>query len=342
MPFAYAQAWFLQPGPWMRRSWQYIVLIMALAVCALPHAQTRATGVAIDVAELWQEPVDRLERDLINGPGGAALAPQRHQPFTFVAFKTSGTNPGYDVRDATGRLWSVKLGIEAQSEVTSSRILWALGYHQPANYYLPEFELSGPRPVAGNKQRARFRTDVEPWESTGEWSWYDNPFTDTQPFRGLVVAQLILNAWDLKTPNNRLYTSRDASLVPGRLFMVRDLGSSLGAARQFALFHLIGTRGWQGSKNNVDDFERQGFITAVNGSDVEFDYRGVNGALVDTLTVADVVWACERFAKITDDQWRAAFAAGHYSDADAGRYIRKIKEKVAQGLALATAPGVTR
>jgi hypothetical protein len=327
----------------MCRAFHVTAFIMALAACApSPHAQTRTSEAAVDLAELWQDPGDLLQRDLLNGPGGGALAPREDQDFQFAAFKTSGTNPGYDVRDASGRLWSVKLGIEAQSEVTTSRILWAIGYHQPATYYLPEFELSGPGPIGGTKRQARFRTDVDPWRPGGDWSWYENPFVDTQPFRGLVVAQLILNAWDLKTPNNRIYGSIDSSIKPNRLFIVRDVGSSLGEARQFALFNALGTRGWQGSKNNVDDFERQRFITAVNGDDVEFDYRGVNQALVNTIKTRDVVWACELFARIPDDHWRAAFAAGHYSPADTERYIRKIKEKVAQGLALKRAPALTR
>ena len=315
------------------RHWNYLVLVGALAACAPPpHAETRTSEGAADIAELWQEPVDLLQRDLFAGPGGAALAPSPETTFAFVSFKTSGTNPGYEVRDPAGRLWSVKLGVEAQSEVISSRILWALGYHQPANYYLPEFKMSGM--MGGTRNDARFRTDVEPWRPGGEWSWYENPFAGTQPFRGLVVAQLILNAWDLKTPNNRIYFSVDPAMRPSRQFIVRDVGASLGGARQFALFHRLGTRGWQGSKNDIDDFERQGFITAVEGTRVRFDYRGVNQALVKSLTAADVVWICERFARIPDEHWQAAFRAGAYPPAVADRYIRKIKEKVAQGLAL--------
>src|SRR5918993_1332188 len=126
----------------MRRLLCFLALISTPAACAPPpHTQTRVARATADVAELWQDPVDLLERDLFNGPGGSALAPPPAQAFHFVSFKTSGTNPGYDVRDAAGRLWSVKLGIEAQSEVTTSRILWALGYHQPPTYYLPSFEL---------------------------------------------------------------------------------------------------------------------------------------------------------------------------------------------------------
>jgi hypothetical protein len=311
---------------------RFVVLLTTLLACAAPpHAQTPAPAPA-DTAELWQEPVDLLQRDLFNGPGGPGLTPSPDDPYQFVAFKTSGTNPGYDVRDRSGRYWSVKLGIEASSEVTASRILWAMGFHQPPTYYLPQFTLTGID--AGTKRQARFRTDLEPWRSVGEWSWYANPFADTQPFRGLIVAQLVLNAWDLKTSNNRIYEAADPLMQPRRRFMVRDVGASLGQARQFLLFALLGTRGLQGTKNNIADFERQGFITRVDGDRVQFDYRGRNGVLLNLVRVPDVIWACELLARIPDGHWQAAFRAGDYSAGDSERFIRKIKEKIAQGLAL--------
>jgi hypothetical protein len=308
-----------------------LALVVSFSACAHPLAQKQESG-TLDVAELWQEPADLLERDLFGGPGGAALAPSASTPFEFVAYKTTGTNPGYDVHDTFGRTWSVKLGVEAQSEVTASRIFWAMGFHQPATYYLPQFTLTGTD--EGVKKSARFRTEVPPWQAKGEWSWYENPFVDTQPFRGLIVAQLVLNSWDLKTPNNRIYEVADLDARPRRHFVVRDVGASLGTSRQFFLFKLIGTPGSQGTKNDLAGFERQGFITQVNGQEVEFDYRGVNQALVDLVKVADVIWACERLAQLPDGHWQAAFGAGGYGPAEAERYIRKIKQKIAAGLAL--------
>ncbi len=312
-----------------------LVVIAALVACVNePHAHPQpATTSAPDVAELWQEPVDLLQRDLFLGPAGTALTPPADgAPFEFVAYKTTGTNPGYDVRDASGRAWSVKLGIEAQSEVTTSRILWAMGFHQPPQYFVRQFTLTGVD--AGVKHVARFRTELEPWRAAGAWSWTDNPFLGTQEYRGLIVAQLVLNNWDMKTDNNRLYESTDVSMRPHRHFMVRDVGSSLGHSRQFWLFATIGTRGWQGSKNNIDDFESQGFITRVDGEDVDFDYRGLNQGLVDRVTARDVIWACTLLDRIPDGHWQAAFRAGAYPKDQADRYIRKIKEKIAQGLAL--------
>ena len=65
--------------------------------------------------ELWAEPGPA--RDLFWGVGGRDPAPDPDGVFRFVARDTTGKSPGYDVRDAQGRLWSVKLGLEAQSEV---------------------------------------------------------------------------------------------------------------------------------------------------------------------------------------------------------------------------------
>jgi hypothetical protein len=42
--------------------------------------------------------------------------------------------------------------------------------------------------------------------------------------------------------------------------------------------------------------------------------------------------------RLTDAQWHDAFRAANYADADAERYIRKLKEKIADGLALRARP----
>lgn len=317
---------------------RFLSLVVAVIACAQAPQQAQPRSIlSTEISELWQEPTDLLERDLFYGPGGAALAPpSTGGTFDFVAFKTSGTNPGYDVKDASGRMWSVKLGIEAQPEVTASRILWAMGFHQPPQYFVHEFTLAGID--AGVKQTARFRTENEQWKPAGDWSWYENPFMNATQFRGLVVAQLILNNWDLKTANNRLYEMVDPAAKPQRIYMVRDVGASLGHSRQAYFFKILGTMGSQGSKNDVDDFERQGFIKKVDGNKVTFDYRGFNQELVDRVTVPDVIWACEQMAKIPDGHWQAAFKAGAFPQPDADRFIKKIKEKIAQGLALKSAP----
>ena len=80
-----------------------------------------------------------------------------------------------------------------------------------------------------------------------------NPFVGTQAFRGLVVLQWIPNNWDLKTVNNKVYTSDRG---PGtERYVVRDLGASLGGARQFPLLQWLNIRQMQGTRNDLEAFE---------------------------------------------------------------------------------------
>ena len=145
----------------------------------------------------------------------------------------------------------------------------------------------------------------------------------------------MLNNWDLKTSNNRLYEATDPAAAPRRQFMVRDVGSSLGHSRQFRLFAMLGTRGAQGSKNDVDDFEQQGFIEKVEGNKVRFDYRGMNQALVDTRHGV----RRDLGVRAAREDSRRTLAGGVQGRLRIRRNTpiatsAKIKEKIAQGLAL--------
>jgi hypothetical protein len=297
---------------------------------------TTAVRAAADVGQLWQEPQDLASRDLFVGPASDVPAPTAKTPFTFVRADRTGYSPGYDLRDPDGRIWDVKLGREAQTEVVASRILWAIGYHQVPTYYLSSWTMTGG--PEGHPGPGRFRPELSDWKATGDWSWYENEFVGTQPFNGLIVANLILNNWDWKTSNNKIYEMTGAAGQPVRRYIVRDLGASLGKTAYPQLFKWAGIRGLgQGSRNDLEGFERQGFIKAVAGDRVEFDYNGINGALVKTVQKRDVVWTCELLSQISDAQWNDAFRAAGYPQDQAARYVAKLKAKVAEGLALANA-----
>jgi hypothetical protein len=108
-----------------------------------------------------------------------------------------------------------------------------------------------------------------------------------------------------------------------RWYVVRDLGASLGAT---GFVH--------GTRNDVEGFERQGFVIRTSGDRVEFDYAGRHRELLRILTPADVRWAAERWAALTPAQLDAAFAAAGYHRSLAERYVAKLQQKIAQGLAL--------
>ena len=310
------------------------VALLAAACGGRTVRTTVADPTAVDVSQLWREPADLETRDLFAGPGNGGPRPNTETAYEFVKNDTTGFSRGYDVRDASGLVWSVKLGPEAQTEVVSSRVLWAIGYHQVPTYYVATWSMTGG--PGGNPGGARFRPELPDRKVVGEWSWYENEFVQTRPFKGLIVANLILNNWDWKDSNNKIYeVSTDGA--PARHYVVRDLGASLGKTSAPAFSRWLGTRVAQGNRNDIDDFEEQGFIKSVAGNRVEFDYSGIYQPVVDTVTPADVVWTSRLMSRITDQQWNDVFRAAGYPPDTAARYIAKLKSKIAEGLALEAA-----
>ena len=156
------------------------------------------------MSELWQAPANVDERDLFAGSTAGVPAPVTRRPMTMLSQKTSGFSAGYDVRDAAGHDWSVKLGDEAQTEVVASRLVWAVGFHQPPTFYVSEWTLAG-GPSPGPQPPARFRPKDDGLDSVGVWSWHHDPFVGTTPYQGLLATMLLLNSTDLRTENNIVY-----------------------------------------------------------------------------------------------------------------------------------------
>jgi hypothetical protein len=316
-------------GP-SRRSLAPFLAVFALAIsCARPIVRPTVNPATIPVEQLWIEP-DIAARDLFYGPGGAGLAPKEEHPFTFVKLDATGYSPGYDVRAPDGTTWSVKLGSEAQPEVASSRLLWAIGYHQPPTYLLAKWTLTGEK--SGPQDVGRFRPDPKDETAADEWSFYENDFLETRELRGLLVANLIVNNWDWKDSNNKIYeTTQPHTGKPARRYVVRDLGASFGKTTS----PIPPFRG-QGTRNDLEGYESQRLIKAVNGERIEFDYHGRHKRLVETIEIGDVVWTCRLFARLSDRQLDSAFRAAGFTDEMRQRYIAKLKSKIAEGLALST------
>ena len=310
-------------------------VLLGVCVLAAVLAARLAVGQTPSPPSLWQPPADIRASDLFFGPWGASRAPDPAATYTFIRPKKGGVNPGVIVRDERGRVWHVKQppprssqGAEGPVEVVLSRVLSAVGYHQPPVYFLPSFKLSdrsGTRVVSGG----RFRLEEPSLDAEGPWSWRNNPFVGTRPYEGLLTILLVFNSWDLKDSNNTIYEVRQGGQI-GRWYVVRDLGAALGESARLAP-----------QRNNIDRFERQRFITGVTRGFVNFTYHGWQPKLVrDAITVEDVQWAAGLLAGLSDRQWRDAFRAGGYPDDLAARFIRKIKANLAEAQLLA--PGASQ
>lgn len=303
---------------------QICLSILALTVTACAEPKIRRTTPSslgrVSTAELWIEPTNIAARDLFWGPGGREMAPHNGDTFTFKEEKLGGYSPGFTVKDASDREWSAKQGPEAQTEVVASRIYWAVGFHQPPTYLVAEWNLKG-GPSEGPQQSARFRPDIG--KVVGDWSLHENPFVGTEPYRGLIVLSVILNNWDVKPAQNKIYEFDAPRDGARRWFVARDLGATFGRPQ------------WpDGSRSNPEHFETHPFILGFDGDRPRFAYQGRHDELLRQIRRHDIRWMSERLAKITDKQLSDAFQAGGYSNELADRFIRRLKQKIADGLAV--------
>jgi hypothetical protein len=277
------------------------------------------------VDELVERDPDIGSRDLFWGVGGRERAPRPGATYHFIRKDTNGFSDNFEIEDPSGRRYDAKIGHEAQTEVAASRLLWAIGFYQPPVYYVRHWQMSD-GPQAGVAQpHARFRFQDGSWKGKDTWSWKDNPFIGTREFNGLVVMQVLMNSWDLKTTNNRIYERRGEQ--PRRVYVVKDLGQSFGNSVRFFL----------GGLNDPEAFAKEPFILRVNHDQkVYFGFEPIvlNWGIDRGLHVDDVLWTCRRLERLSDEQWNDAFRAAGFSDREVAAFVDGMKRKLREGLAL--------
>lgn len=293
---------------------------------------------------LWRDPGDVSRRNLLYGPGSAQLAPVA--PFRFVEEDKSGESPKFEVRDARGDLWTIKLGPEAQAETVATRLVWSVGYFAEEAYYFDEVRIDGlPRLsrgrdyVARNVVRgARFEPKRQTMKRGETWDWRKNPFDDTRELDGLKVLMILLNNFDARAQNNRIiYVDGEAR------YYVTDLGATLGRA---------GGLGATRTKNDLADFLSTKFVRGVDMRDgvVEFDYdtrpRGFGHFSVlhpryyrgevkkekamRGIPIAHARWIGALLAQLSDQQLHDAFRASNYSPNVASSYVAALRARIDQ------------
>jgi hypothetical protein len=296
--------------------------LFSLTLACAPAIRSTATAPLTprEIAELWQNPGDLSPREVFWGPWGEKYAPTAAHTYKLLELKTSGFSPGMDVVDENGVEWSVKQGPEASTEVILSRILSAVGYHQPPIYYLGEWTLrDGDNP--GPQKPGRFRPKIKGIDAKEPWSWHQNPFVGTDPYGGLLALLMLFNSSDLKDDNNMLY-----ELAPGvgpselrHMYVVRDLGASLGETGRI-----------EPRRGDPFVFAKTGFIEGVDNGIVQFDYHGRHQELFRQVTPEHVRWMAQRVSKLSDRQWREAFTAGGYAPGTIDMYLEAIHKRLDQ------------
>jgi len=330
----------MRTAPWTVSLMAPAVLAAGLLVVgAAPAPPAAAIAADTPISALWEEPTDLPDRDLYNGPWGSEHAPDPQAVYTFLRPKQGGVNPGVVVKDPGGREWHVKQsapdntkGAEGPVEVVLSRVLSAIGYHQPPVYYLPSFMMkkrsAAPRPEPGG----RFRLSTKALKDRGTWAWMNNPFTNTREMRGLLVVLLIFNSSDLKNSNNTLYEFRQGDVAVPWL-VVRDLGTALGETGRLAPM-----------RSDPTLLGKAPLIAGRAGGFLTFHYHGLHQDLFDKrITPDDAAWAGALLSRLSDRQWRDAFRAGGYPPPLTERFIAVLQTRIdeavrAGGGVVTTAP----
>jgi hypothetical protein len=313
------------------------VVSTLLALCLSPPvlAQQGSRPAAV----IWHDRGDAAELDLSGGPGGKA-----HEPgsvLKFIEESDSGTSPKFVVEDEHGVRWKIKLGEEAKSETAATRLLWAAGYVVDEDYYREQMRVVGlPRLARGQEfvsggdivTGARLeRQGGGGGEEAITWSWYDNPFVGTREFNGLKVMMALVNNWDLKDVNNRVFDTAEG----GAQYGITDLGATFGRTGN------IITR----SKSVAKDYLETKFIAKITATHVDFvmqsrpifpfvfhlpAYRERTRMqdIVKGIPIADARWLGDRLGRLSLEQIRDCFRASGFSPDEVETYAQAVRQRI--------------
>jgi len=313
--------------------------IFALTAWSVNAAKAPSTDFPnVTTSALWQDRGDVGKLDLFNGPGGKDHQPQG--PFKFLREDKEGTSPKFDVVDAKGKRWRVKMGEESQAETAATRLLWAAGYYADYDYYQRELRVDGMEKLHRGEKfvtpdgvitGARLELKPSGQKKVGNWDWFRNPFVGTQELDGLRVMMALVNNWDLKTVNNSIYREKSG----GIRYVVSDMGASFGKTGNPA------TR----SKNDFRDYYHSHFIEKETPEKVDFfmKSRPLAIQMVDpanyakrthmegvtkNIPRAHAKWLGQILAQLSDAQITDCFKAAGYGPDDAAIFVGVVRERI--------------
>jgi len=320
-----------------------LLLMALLSLPALGQKAPEKTAAAQPAAVMWTDPGDIKAKDLFNGPGGKGHRPQL--PVKFLKEDMGGHNPKFDVEDANGTKWKVKLGIEAQPETVATRLLWSIGYFANENYFVPDLEVSdlqhlrrGQNDVTSPTHVAKARLQRHPGGEKKEtvWHWRHNPFKGKREFNGLRVMMALISNWDLKDENNAVFKDKKDGEEE---YLVTDLGTAFGAS---------GNRYTEaGSKNNLKAYQSSRFIANITPKYVNFGFPRFPPLLYffdfphyfpqiwlrwigHHIPREDAKWVGSLLAQLSTDQIKDAFRAGGYPPDQAAAFTGALQARIAE------------
>jgi hypothetical protein len=296
-----------------------------------------------EIRALWHDPIDIPSLNLAWGQGGKRHAPRQDAVYKFVKEDLEGSTTKFYIEDDDGVEWLAKVGDEARGETAATRFVWAMGFFTDEDYFLAELHVSG-MPKLHRKSKtisrdgticcARLKRHEKGEKKIGNWQWSDNPFLNTRELNGLRVLMALLNNWDLKTSNNKLYEEKDGDLR----YVVSDLGASFGRTGA------ITTR----SKGKLKDYKKDPFIQRQSNDTIDFVMRTKPSPITKpfrrryyegkaqiaevtkNVPVVDAKWIGSQLSKLRTEQIRAALHASGFQPKEVEGYTDVIQKRIAE------------
>jgi hypothetical protein len=217
-----------------------------------------------------------------------------------------------------------------------------MGYFADEDYYLESIHVSDmPKLCRGNHAvspdgtvlGARLKREDKGSKKVANWDWFDNPFVNTRELNGLRVMMALINNWDLKTINNKVYNVNDTE----RRFVVSDLGASFGKSGGPS----------SRSKGVLKDYRKAKFVDHTEHGLVDFvmatrpfplvapfnpknyEQRSHIEKIAKDIPVDDARWIGQQLSRLTSQQIRDAFRASGYAPEDVEGYAQALQARIA-------------
>jgi hypothetical protein len=141
----------------------------------------------------------------------------------------------------------------------------------------------------------------------------------------------LINNWDLKDENNKVYESDGK-----RVYLVSDLGASFGTTG----FSVTKTE----SKGNLDSYTESKFVTSASPTAVDFAVPSRPALIHMTelksrmalewigkeIPIGDARWIGSILAKLSREQIQAAFGAAGYSPREVVGFSAVVEARIAE------------
>ena len=235
--------------------------------------------------------------------------------------------------------------MEARPETVASRLVWAAGYFANEDYFLEDLRVDGmPAHLArgqklvgpdGTMRAARLKRHIGGEKNIANWKWRDDPFDGTRELNGLKVMMALINNWDLKDENNKVYGDKDTG---ERMYIVSDLGASFGTTGlSYPFSH---------SKGDLNSYIHSKFINRVSGDYVDFRTpsrpsliyawwpsgflsRVRLDGLVHHIPRDDASWIGHLLSRLSSGQIRDAFRAAGYPKEQIDEFSKVVEDRIA-------------